>query len=269
MTVYEYCPVCKKDLPENLEANFCPFCGVRLHPNAAPPPDEPQPFSEPEPPETPQRHGIPWENATDLGFLQRLSQTWSESLFNAVAFFRNMPIGGSIAMAFIYGLLFKVLGYIFSIFWQRDSLANLEKNMQDMPAVYEDFIRLLMDNPIMQSPELQFLLAPIIGIFTLFFASLILHLSLSIFGGAKNGYATTFRVVAYAESSAIFHAIPYIGGLFANVFWLVLLIIGFREAHETTTGKSLLGVFAPVAFCCCLAAFAIYGFTSSVVNSGL
>ncbi|MFQ5641728.1 MAG: hypothetical protein ACE5IR_27450, partial [bacterium] len=67
MTDYEKCPVCYKELPSKLEANFCPFCGVRFDPNAEEPPEPQQqqaPKTEPDIQQKaePERAGIPWES---------------------------------------------------------------------------------------------------------------------------------------------------------------------------------------------------------------
>ena len=83
-------------------------------------------------------------------------------------------------------------------------------------------------NPLISSPETQLLVAPLLGVFTLFLSTIIFHIAMLITGAAKNGFETTFRVVAYAESTAIFHAIPFVGGWIAFGYWLVLLIIGNR-----------------------------------------
>jgi hypothetical protein len=257
-----------------LEANFCPFCGVRFDPNAEEPPE---PFdkqtAEPEveaPEKQPsERAGIPWESKSDLGLIQRLIRTWSESLFNPVNFFRAMPITPGIGLAFIYGLLFKVIGSIFSIYWQKDAMSNMEQNLQDVPVAFREAFKMLLENPLISSPDTQLLLAPVIGVFALFLSTIIFHLAMMISGGARNGFEATFRVVAYAESTAIFHAIPVVGAWIALVYWLVLLVIGNREAHETSTGHAIAGIVLPIFLCFCFIAISIFIFSPALINSGL
>lgn len=274
MTDYENCPTCHKPLPPKLEANFCPFCGVKFDPDAEEPPEPlekqiAEPESETIKEEKSVRGGIPWESKSELGLVQRLTRTWSESLFNPINFFRSMPITPGIGLAFIYGLLFKVIGSIFSIYWQKDAMSNMEQNLQDVPVAFREAFKMLLENPLLSSPEMQLLLAPIIGIFMLFLSTIIFHLAMMITGAAKNGFEATFRVVAYAESTAIFHAIPFIGGWVAMAYWLVLLVIGNREAHETSSGQVIAGIALPLFLCFCLIAISIFVFSSALINSGL
>ncbi|MCA9740175.1 MAG: YIP1 family protein [Deferribacteres bacterium] len=274
MTDYEHCPVCHKELPEKLEANFCPFCGVKFDPNAQEPPElnPPVPLSmeeekpEPDEQESTEPAGIPWENRGDLSLLQRLTQTWSESMFNPSEFFASMKSGSGIGLALLYGLVFKIIGSIFSVYWQSNALQNLESNMQEMPAAWREAFRMVLENPIIASPETQLFIAPFIGIFLLFFNSMLFHVAMMITGAAKNGYETTFRVVAYAESSAIFYAIPMVGGTIAVVYWLVLIIIGNREAHRAPGGQVIAAVLLPLFLCLCLFSISLFTFASALIG---
>lgn len=274
MTDYEQCPVCHKTLPEKLEANFCPFCGVKFDPNAEEPPELAPPAdagndedtSQAESEETHERAGIPWENRGDLGVVQRLTKTWSESMFNPSHFFRNMPVKPGIGLAFLYGLLFKIIGAAFTVYWQSNALQNLESNMQDMPPALREIFRMVLENPIITSPETQLLIAPLIGVFIMFFNTMIFHVAMMITGAAKNGFEATFRVVAYAESTAIFYALPVVGGTIAFVYWLVLIIIGNREAHRAQSGQVLAGVFLPILLCLCLISISLLTFSSALIG---
>ena len=275
MTDYENCPVCHKELPQQLEANFCPFCGVRFDPNAEEPvelveksKDDAEKKREKEQEPAEELGGIPWENRADLGVVQRLTQTWSESMFNPVHFFRAMPRRPGIGLAFLYGLLFKIIGAIFSVYWQQGALENLEQTLQDVPAGMREFFRMALENPLFASPEIQLLVAPFIGAFTMFLVSFIFHGAMLITGAAKNGYETTFRVVAYAESTAVFYALPVVGGWIAFIYWLVLMVIGNREAHQATTGQALSAILLPIFLCFCLISVSLFMFASALFSPG-
>lgn len=282
MTEYTTCPVCKKPLPEKLEANFCPFCGVRfgdaLKPEEPPPreylpehlqaqmpppePDEAAPEEDEE-----EAEGIPWESEGEASFFQRLSRTWSESLFNPAAFFARVPRVRSIGQAFLYALIFQMIGTLFSIYWQRGSLSELERNIDEAPAAMQEFFRAFLDSAAVATPSMQLLFAPVAIIFWLFLATLIFHVGLLIIGSASRGFETTFRVVAYSQGVQIFHAIPFAGSMIVFVYSIVLWVIGFREAHKTTTGRAAFGVFAPLVFLCCAVAFLAIVFVSMLMRT--
>lgn len=268
----ESCPVCHKSLPPALEANFCPHCGVRFNADAPEPPDEIK-SQQPSVGETaeelePEPEGIPWESQLDESLLNRLAKTWSESLFNTVHFFRNLPVGKGILRPLLYGMLFKIIGAIFTAYWQPNAVQELERSLGDMPPALQDLFRMILENSIVTSPTTQLFLAPWVGLFSLFFLTFIFHIAMLVTGAAKRGFETTFRVVAYSEGTAIFYAIPYVGGLVVNIYWLVLIILGCREAHGGTTGAVVAGVFLPLIFCACTLALFIIGIISTLAPLG-
>jgi len=77
--------------------------------------------------------------------------------------------------------------------------------------------------------------------------SLIVHILLTVVGGAKNGFEATFRAVSYSQAAQFWALIPYVGGLIAS-FWLVVVqLIGIREIHEVSYARVLMAFFIPVA----------------------
>ncbi len=276
MVEYENCPICGKDIPEGLKPNFCPFCGVKLYPKVEGAPaiieDENKPESEetaesvpvsaplpaPEPAQTqeePQgRAGIAWENRPELSILQRLTGTWTESLFNAVNFFKNLPLGGRISLPFLYGFIFIAVGNLFSIFWESKLYGFLESSMDQMPPLYQDAFQALLAARAETSPQDQLLLIPMYVVLGLFLSTIVLHVMLMMTGGAKNGFITTFRVSAYTSGVMVFMAIPLLGPFIAIFFGVYITVIGLREGHETVHGKALFAVLAPLLTYCCLTA---------------
>jgi hypothetical protein len=76
------------------------------------------------------------------------------------------------------------------------------------------------------------------------------HVCLMIVGGARHGFETTLRVIGYAQgSTAWLNVIPFVGGLIAFVWLIVLEIIGFAHAHEISTGKAVMAVLLPMIVC--------------------
>jgi hypothetical protein len=75
----------------------------------------------------------------------------------------------------------------------------------------------------------------------------ILHVSLMIVGGARQGYETTFRVNSFAYGASIPLAFLLACIPLAHAVWLIVLLsIGLSKAHEIPTGKAVLAVLLPV-----------------------
>jgi hypothetical protein len=77
--------------------------------------------------------------------------------------------------------------------------------------------------------------------------SLIVHLLLTVVGGARNGFEATFRAVSYSQATQFLALIPYVGGLIASLWLIVVQIIGIREIHEVSYTRVLIAFFVPVA----------------------
>jgi len=48
----------------------------------------------------------------------------------------------------------------------------------------------------------------------------------------------------------VLQVVPVLGSIAGYVWGIVLDVIGLRETHGITTGKSLLAVFLPMLLCC-------------------
>jgi hypothetical protein len=93
-------------------------------------------------------------------------------------------------------------------------------------------------------------ITPFMIIAGVFLGSGMLHLLLLMVRGAKNGFESTFRVVAYAYGSNIFMAVPFCGGFIAALWNIVVVIIGLKEAHGISGGKAAFAVLFPLILCC-------------------
>jgi hypothetical protein len=90
------------------------------------------------------------------------------------------------------------------------------------------------------------ILAPIGAAIGLFIGAAIFYLLVMLIVGSSNsGFEATFRVVAYASVTSLVSWIPFVGGLIAFVWYVVLMILGIREVHTTTTGKAALVALIP------------------------
>jgi hypothetical protein len=81
----------------------------------------------------------------------------------------------------------------------------------------------------------------------------IVHLVLSLLGGARHGFEATARTFAYAfGSSSPINLVPFCGGVIAGIWGLVCAIMGLADMQETTPVKAAIAIFAPIVLCCIL-----------------
>lgn len=231
------CPFCSQQVRESQAK--CPHCGQWLDPGARPSDEGGGPALTGSRPEIPRRDfpskeddfeedkECPWEDRESYGTLNGYFQTATRCLLTPSAFFSKLPLRDGylnpILFAAFTGVVSFVVVYLFvSLFGGRIGLLGLLLGMSFI------FVGSLIFVPIG------------IGIW-----SGILHVVLYLLGGAKEGYQATFRVVSYSSVTGLFNAIPVVGTL-ASLWGLVLTVIGLRETHKTTTGKSVAAVLIPV-----------------------
>ncbi len=179
---------------------------------------------------------FPWPPSEDGSAVDAFGETWRAATFDPGSFFARVPRDRVIGPALLYYLLLVVLVAGAGLFWESlslfggigDTALGAEMGMETV------------------SPLVGFLLTPFILLVMLFVSAGMAHVLLAIFRGAHHGFGTTLRVFCYAYSPGIFGVIPILGGLVGSIWMVVLLVIGLREAHETTGWKAALAVLLPV-----------------------
>jgi endogenous inhibitor of DNA gyrase (YacG/DUF329 family) len=245
------CPNCQQQLPEISEGKFCPFCGAPIASSIEPPryaAESNQPSSETSSPEesTPgfekQQNNVHWEDRQRLGFLAAFGQTWSDSTFRPTEFFHRLPKTGNIGSALLYAFIIGTTAGILSLFWDYlfwDSLTNIQELENMLNAkLSRDFLGFAA------------LLVPFFTIIGIFFVTFIYHICLLITGSGRHGWEATFRGFCYSQSPLLFVLVPGCGAFVALVWIFVLIVIGWRELHQSTTGRVLFAAFLPFIFCC-------------------
>jgi hypothetical protein len=99
----------------------------------------------------------------------------------------------------------------------------------------------------------RLIVAPFIIAIALFLGAAILHFCCMLVGALENsrsGFEGSLRAVCYSEVSSLASVIPFIGGLIAIVWWIVLALQGVERLHRTTSGKAAAAVLIPVVVCC-------------------
>jgi len=248
------CPNCQQQIPEISEGKFCPFCGTTLSTETvvplSSPPSVPSLEGEPESPPGWQAgpapaapvNEVPWENRQRLGFLPAFSQTWSDSVFHPVEFFRRVPKTGNVGSALLYSCLIGITGSLLSLFWSYwfwESSPNMERVQELFGAAFNR-----------ETLGYIALLVPFMTIIGIFLAACIFHLCLMLTGSNKHGFETTLRAYCYSCGPHLLAVIPQCGGFIAFIWQIVLMVVAWREMHESTTGRVVIAVLLPFIFCC-------------------
>jgi hypothetical protein len=78
--------------------------------------------------------------------------------------------------------------------------------------------------------------------------SLVVHLMLTVVRGGRNGFEATFRVVSYSQATQGWALIPYVGGLVATLWLMIVQVVGVREIHEVSYVRVFMAFLIPVGF---------------------
>ncbi len=266
------CKNCQREIPQNVEGQFCPYCGAALGQaglfeydaaQSATPEEPPSPlaFSSPSIRAPEPEYYVHWEDRERLGFLRGFSQTWSDITFRPAEFFRRTPRIGHFGSALLFAFLIGMVSSLISLFWQYLFWGSFTEMEQ-----FEELFGLALDRDFLR---MLALFSPFIVIFSIFFASVIYHVSLLLVGSGKSGWEATFRAVCYSYGPRLFDCIPWCGGLIAAVWQFVVMIIGWREMHDSSSGRVVLAAFLPFLLCCSLLVLLIYQFAAFFSNTGI
>ncbi|MFH0778005.1 MAG: YIP1 family protein [Candidatus Eisenbacteria bacterium] len=187
-----------------------------------------------------ERTGPAWERRDEHGVFRGLLDTVRGSLFNPEGFFRQMRPGGGYVDPLIYAIIFGSFSMIISIVWELvltplrspflDSGYTSEQIAQLTPAIY----------------AVTAVLSPIVVTILMFVLAGILHAILFVLGGARHGYQGTFRTLCYTQGTGLWNAVPFLGTVVGSIWYVVILVVGLREAHETPTWKAVVTVLLPL-----------------------
>jgi hypothetical protein len=114
---------------------------------------------------------------------------------------------------------------------------------------------------------LGLVITPLIALIVLFVWSAIVHLMLTLLGGANSGFATTLRVMCYAQTTQLAVVLPGIGGLIGFVWRLILEVVGLAQAHKTEGWKAALAIVLPLLLCCVCIAIGAVAFGAVVAQA--
>jgi hypothetical protein len=189
--------------------------------------------------------------------MQALVETTQKVLTGPSAFFASMPVTGGIGGPLLYAIVVGSLGVIVAAIYREVFSAQMPSPLVGMGA--ESALARVM--PVFTggvSLLLEVVFAPLLVTVGLFLVSAVVHLVLSLVGGARQGFEATFRVMCYSEAAAVINVIPFCGSPLAAIYFMVLAVIGLAAAHGIGTGKAAVAVVLPIVLlCCCCATGAI------------
>ena len=194
-----------------------------------------EPITPPVPGQEGEKGGVPWESFRSLGFFRSLAETWTLVMFSPRQLFGVMQDpGASWTVPLAYAVIIGTIGTFLSLpglylvgssWWGNLGYAE--------GGISQGIILVLL------------FVAPVISFFKVLIASGIFHIFIVWLGGTK-GWGNIVRVVAYSESPEVLKVVPYLGGMAANIYKIVLLVKGFREAQGLSTARSVFVFLAPV-----------------------
>lgn len=195
------------------------------------------------------RRPSPWEDRGRIGLWPGIYRSFLGVLLSPVSFFRGLAPQGGLREPLALGLLFGSLGAMLSLFWDF-VLGALGVGGGLNVLASRNSIALLF--------PLLMVLSPILVGVALFVMSGLVHVLLRAVRDGRHGFEGTFRVVAHGQATQLFGAVPLLGGLIASLWFVVVLIVGLREIHETTyTRVALAFLLVTVLFIAVLAAVTI------------
>ncbi len=180
----------------------------------------------------------PWEDSIERGFFQDVFFKVKDVLFEPARFFRNLPPDEEIKESLSFGLLLGSLGSMLGLFWQ--VIMAVSGIFFPVIPFFSHFAMGIVFLVVV------IVAIPLLVVIGLFVKSCIIHFGLFVVNAGKNGYKTTFRVVAYTQATEIFGIIPFVGSLISGIWGIIVLIVGLREAHGTSVLRVIMALLIPV-----------------------
>lgn len=209
-----------------------------------PGPSDPFPTSPPSPP-PPSEPALPWEQP-GLGVFQAFGQTLAMLFGSPRKAFERMQVTGAFGRPLVFAIVVGWIAVLAGTFWNLLLRGWVQEFVPWAGERWGDISAVARIVGAMTAP----LWLPI----GLLVGACITHLFLILVGGAKRGFAATFRVQCYAGATMLLAVIPACGQVVGLVWSLVLSVIGLSAAHRISTGKAALAVLLPLLLCCgCMA----------------
>lgn len=185
---------------------------------------------------------VAWEDP-EVPFPANLALTWWASLSRPGSFFQSVNWGGALSRPLYYWLLIWVISGALMLLWP----------VGDIEATHEALFGPASDPDVRLLQLLSFFLTPFVAVAALAVGSVSLHVFARLLSSDGRPLADTARAVCYACGPMVLGSIPLPGVLAwfwapaVWILWIVLLVLGQREAHRVTAGRAAAIVLLPLA----------------------
>jgi hypothetical protein len=187
---------------------------------------------------------IPWEERRSIGRQRALFKTWRAAVHSPSKVFSNINSGGGYLSPLLYGTIWILFGLAGGLMWRFSN--------QILPKI----LVFIYGKPV--EIKLPFSLAsataafvaigiPLIATLSIVAMCVVFHLFAIATIRKHAGFKTTLRVICYSAGAFGLFLVPAAGGLLAGLSLLMMVAIGFREAHKVSLPHAVATAFVPCA----------------------
>jgi hypothetical protein len=206
--------------------------------------------------------GLPWEEPN--AGLGSIAPTAMRFITSPIDSFAKMSLTVDLVRPIAYFVTLALVGACISQLWGFVLFDTFVGVIRSIAGSQFDKIAPLVQKPGALQVILTLVITPLIALVVLFVWTAIVHLVLTLLGGANRGFATTLRVMCYAQTTQLAVILPGLGGLIAFLWRLVLEVVGLSEAHKTEGWKAALAVVLPLVLCCVCIVAGVAAFGAAV-----
>lgn len=223
---------------------------AEVPPTPPTPPAPPPPPAAPAPPPPAAGPRLPWEERSQIGFVNALIETLKLIVTNPADAYGRLRTDGDYIGPIIFGIIFAEIGIIFQQVWGLllgGAMSTFMPSDEALP-----FAAAMAGGTVVQT-IIWIIIMPFVFVISLFIMAGIFHLCLMMVGALEASplrFEGTTKVLAYAAVVNLANIVPFIGGLIALVGAVILYVVGFTTVHRTTQGKAITAVLIPVGVCC-------------------
>jgi len=203
---------------------------------------------------------LPWEDRARLGFMPALIETVKLLVTQPSDAFSRLQPNGDLTSPLLFGLIMSWPATVVAMVWQMlfsGMMGGLSGEMAGFGAM---------------QMGLMLVFYPVLFLIGVFIGAGIYHLCLMVLKGLEGspfGFEGTLKAVCYGSVGSLAQVVPILGGLVAMVVNIILVVVGFRTVHRTSTQTAVLAVLLPIIICCvCVAAVALMtGFGAAMMGA--
>ncbi|MDD3581093.1 MAG: YIP1 family protein [Desulfobacca sp.] len=195
------------------------------------------------------RMSIPWEDP-ELPVLVALFRTIRMILTRPGEFFQNLDTQGGLGAPLGFALILGTTGLLTSGYWQLIQLLIIGK--------MGSWLSLVVFKSFNIGPEIvvgMALLVPLLVVITQFANSLFLQLALLLVGGRDPSFGAAFRVLAYSHAPLVATFIPFLGGMIAGLWCLILEYKALVRVFELSSLWAVVALLLASGFYLMIAGF--------------